>query len=214
MGLKIKSGDTVLFVGDSITDCGRRATAKPLGEGYVKLFSDLVTLREPAKKITIINKGIGGNRVTDLANRWTDDVLRHKPNWLSILIGINDAHSVWRSAPDAVDPLLFRKTYEDILSRTYKVFPRCKILLLEPFFISADQTKGTFRCEMLSLLQDYIAVVHEMSHKYRTGLIHLHEIFQRLLRYHEADVFCPEPVHPNMTGHLVIAEAVYEAWNR
>lgn len=214
MLLKIKSGETVLFVGDSITDCGRRATAKPLGEGYVKLFSDLVTIREPAKNVTIINKGIGGNRVTDLANRWTDDVLRHKPHWLSILIGINDAYSVWRNAPDAVDPLLFRKTYDEILSRTRKALPRCKILLMEPFFISTDETKGTFRSEMLALLQDYIGVVHEMSHKFRTELVCMHETFQRLLRHHEPDVFCPEPVHPNSTGHLVIAEAVYEAWSK
>ncbi|MBN1348092.1 hypothetical protein JXJ21_01650 [candidate division KSB1 bacterium] len=84
MALQIESGQTILFIGDSITDCGRRATERPLGNGYVKLFADLVAIREPEKQITIINKGIGGDRVTGMQNRWTDDVMRHHPDWLSI----------------------------------------------------------------------------------------------------------------------------------
>ena len=92
MKTKLKKGDTILFIGDSITDCGRRAEFSPLGNGYVKLFADMMTVREPAKRLTVINKGIGGDTVVGLRDRWSDDVLRHKPNWLSIKIGINDLH--------------------------------------------------------------------------------------------------------------------------
>ena len=90
--MKISDGQSILFIGDSITDCGRRTTERPLGNGYVKLFSNMLIVREHQKAITVINKGISGDVVTGLRNRWNDDVLRNKPDWLSIKIGINDIH--------------------------------------------------------------------------------------------------------------------------
>jgi lysophospholipase L1-like esterase len=201
--LKINNGQTILFIGDSITDCGRRGNNRPLGDGYVKFFSDFLIIREPQKQIKIINKGISGNRITDLRDRWTDDALRHEPDWLSIKIGINDVHSFLRQAPPIVDLELFEKTYDDILSQTKKALPKCQILLIEPFYISIEKNS------VLRTLPKYINIVRTMSEKYKTELVRTHEIFVNLLKFHQADVFCPEPVHPNFTGHLVIAEAVY-----
>jgi len=204
VAVKINNGETILFIGDSITDCGRRDENKPLGNGYVKFFSDFVIIREPQKQINIINKGISGNRITDLQNRWTDDVLKHKPDWLSIKIGINDVHSFLRQGPPIVDSELFEKTYDDILSQTKKALPKCQILLIEPFYISIE--KGS---DVLGALPKYINIVRAMSEKYKTRLVRTHEIFANLLKFHETSVFSPEPVHPNFTGHLVIAESVY-----
>lgn len=214
MTIKINNGQTILFIGDSITDCGRRAAERPLGDGYVKLFADMVTIREPEKKITIINKGIGGDRVTGLQNRWSDDVLRHKPDWLSIKIGINDLHSYLGQDPDAVSSERYHQAYDDVLSRTRAELPQCQILLIDPFYISTEKSKNSFCREALDHLPEYIRTVHELSRKYQTRLVKTHELFQELLRFHEPDTFCPEPVHPNLTGHLVIAEAVYSALSR
>ncbi|MHB0946339.1 MAG: SGNH/GDSL hydrolase family protein [Sedimentisphaerales bacterium] len=214
MTLKIKSGETILFIGDSITDCGRRAENSPLGNGYVKLFSDLISIREPAKKIDIINKGIGGDRVTGLRNRWSDDVLRNKPDWLSIKIGINDLHSFLMNMPEMVSPKVFEQAYDDILAGTKKTLLKCKILLIEPFYISIEKSSSSFKFEVLKLLPKYINVVRAMSRKYKTRLVRTQDIFANLLKHYEADKFCPEPVHPNQTGHLVIAEAVYKVLSK
>ena len=214
MPTKLKSNQTILFIGDSITDCGRRDVNRPLGGGYVKLFADLLTVHEPEKRITVINKGIGGDRVTGLQNRWTDDVLRHQPDWLSVKIGINDLHSVLRNDPNAVSPKVFEEAYDDVLSRTRKEMPSCEILLIDPFYISNECASSSFRHQVLELLPAYLRVVHKMSRKHEARLIKTHEIFQKLLKHFEADAFCPEPVHPNGTGHLVIAEAVYRALSR
>ena len=211
MPLKLRSGDTILFIGDSITDCGRMNAERPLGSGYVKMFRDLLAMREPAKKVAIVNKGIGGHTVVDLRNRWTDDVLREKPDWLSIKIGINDLHRTLANTPQAVPPKLFAQAYDEVLARTRKALPKCRILLIDPFYISTDRAPGSARAQVLDLLPKYIATVHRMSRKYRTRLVQTHAIYQRLLKFHAPDLFCPEPVHPNLTGHLVIAEAVYEA---
>lgn len=214
MTTKIKSGQTVLFIGDSITDCGRRAAEKPLGSGYVKLFSDFMTIREPQKDISIINKGIGGNTVIDLQNRWTDDVLRFKPDWLSIKVGINDLHHPLRNIEPIITPQVFRDAYEEILERTISKLPECQILLIDPFYISLEKSKKSFRYEVLKSLPAYVGTVHNLSKKYKTRLIKAHEMFQKLLKYHEADKFCPEPVHPHQTGHLAIAEEVYKAFSK
>lgn len=207
--MKIKSGQTILFIGDSITDCGRTTTDRPLGSGYVKLFADMLTIREPRKKITVINKGIGGDVVTGLRNRWYDDVIRNKPDWLSIKIGINDLHRTLGQSPDAVPPKLYLEAYEDILARTQSDLPRCKILLIDPFYISNESSPNSFRSAVLNLLPDYLRIVRRLSKKHKTLHVKTHDIFQRLLKTHEPGTFGPEPVHPFLTGHLVIAEAVY-----
>jgi lysophospholipase L1-like esterase len=212
--IKIKNNNSILFIGDSITDCGRKDVNRPFGNGYVKLFNDLMIVREPAKMMMVINKGISGNTVKDLQNRWSDDVLRHKPDWLSIKIGINDLHCYLAKTPESVNPEEFLVCYNDILSQTKQKLPKCNILLIEPFYISTETSKTSFRHDVLELIPEYISVVRKMHQKYRTRIINTHTLFSKLLKYYESDTFCPEPVHPNSTGHLVIAEAVYSALSK
>lgn len=211
MALKVQNGHTLLFIGDSITDCGRRDTSQPLGSGYVKLFNDLVIIRHPQKQIRVINKGISGDRVTGLRNRWHDDVLRFKPDWLSIKIGINDLHSNLLDDVNPVTPEVFATAYDDILHRTKQRLPTCKVLLIEPFYISTDRSPSSERHAVIKDLPRYTEIVRQMAKKYRTRHIRTHDIFQKILKYHPPDALCPEPVHPDTTGHLAIAEAVYNA---
>ncbi len=206
----IEGGQTMLFIGDSITDCGRRGAEMPLGSGYVRLFTELATARFPDRNIAYINKGIGGNRITDLKERWRDDVLFHKPDRLSIKIGINDLHSHLRNSQDGVSPEHFASVYDEVLGCTRDEL-NCPLLLITPFYISTDCSGSTFRSQVLSLLPRYIETVEAMAAKYDARLVNLHDIYQEHLQYRDANTFCPEPVHPNHTGHIVIAEALMQA---
>ena len=76
--------------------------------------------------------------------------------------------------------------------------------------MSIEKSKNSFRKEVLDIIGTYIRTVHKMSRKYKTRLVRTHDIFQKLLKYNDADMFCPEPVHPYLIGHTVIAEAVYK----
>jgi lysophospholipase L1-like esterase len=207
--LWIEDGERMLFIGDSITDCGRRGGEAPLGNGYVRIFTELVTARWPERKIAYLNKGIGGNRITDLKERWRDDVLFHRPQVLSIKIGINDLHSHLRGVEGGVSPELFARTYAELMERTRRELD-CKVVLLTPFYISTDRSGQTFRSQVLDLIPRYLDTVERMSAQHHTRLVRLHEIFQQQLKYRDADTFCPEPVHPNHTGHAVIAQALLE----
>jgi lysophospholipase L1-like esterase len=205
--LCIQDGQKILFIGDSITDCGRRDSATPLGNGYVNYFTQLVMARYPERKIDYINTGIGGNKITDLKARWDEDAMDHKPDWLSIKIGINDLHSYLGDPNNGVSPELFAELYDYLLSETKKKLD-CKIVLIDPFYISTDTSIESFQSKVLEILPKYIDTVHKMSEKYGTKLVKLQDMFQNQLKYRDASTFCPEPVHPNFVGHLIMAVKV------
>ena len=91
-GFKIATGEKIVLIGDSITDCGRRIESPPLGRGYVSIAADLVTAKYPDRKIEWVNKGINGDIVQGLESRWTEDIVEEEPGWVSIAIGINNVY--------------------------------------------------------------------------------------------------------------------------
>jgi len=205
--LQIKSGQKVIFIGDSITDCGRREAQFPFGGGYVKLLIDLVTAKYPERKIEFYNKGISGNTVIDLEARWYDDMTKLRPDWLFVKIGINDLHRTLRMDMVPVPPEKFRQIYDKLLKETRaKIDP--KIVLIDPFYMSTDFNSGSSRSEVLKLLPAYLEVVKGLAKKYNALHVELHKAFQQQLKYRQADNFCPEPVHPYLNGHIVIAHEI------
>ena len=209
----IADGERMLFIGDSITDCGRRDRAIPLGDGYVSIFTEMATARYPERNIEWTNVGIGGNRTTHLKERWQADVIDLRPDRLSIKIGINDLHSFLRRDPDAVPPDRFERNFDEILTSTRQALGDIPVLLITPFYISTSLEDG-FEGSVLGLIPKYIDLVREMSAKYDTLLVDLHDVFQEHLRYRPPSAFCPEPVHPNHSGHVVIANALMEFLSR
>ncbi|GBC97919.1 Acetylxylan esterase [bacterium HR17] len=206
MGFRLQEGQKVVFIGDSITDCGRRDIAPPLGNGYVKFVSDLIAIRYPSLSLTTVNKGISGNTVADLRERWHDDVLTLKPDWVSVLIGINDVHRTLRNEPTAVPPERYEQLYRECLTLT-KERTSAQLVLMEPFYISTDTETNSWRTEVLRALNDYRQIVRKLASEFDAVFVPLHDLFQEQLRYRAADMFCPEPVHPNAVGHLLIAHA-------
>ena len=205
----VQDGETMLFIGDSITDCGRRDEHAPLGNGYVRLFSELATARFPEHRVRYVNMGIGGNGVGDLRERWQTDVLDQRPDRLSAKIGINDLIRHLRGDEGAVDPAGFEEAYGQILRMTAQDLG-CPVVLITPFYLSTDRPGGSSESEVLGLLPEYIAAVEAMSREHGTRLLNVDDVFQEQLCYHDPSHFAPEPVHPNQAGHMVIASALME----
>jgi lysophospholipase L1-like esterase len=199
----VKDGQKFLFIGDSITDCDRRGAERPFGNGYVSLFIELQRWMFPGTRVAYVNMGIGGNTVLDLKDRWADDVLREKPDWLSVHIGINDCHRFLGGEKDHA-PDEFSRNYDRVLSRTREE-TKAQFLLMEPFYISADRSGLGPRTEVLKRLPEYISTVHGMAKKYKARLVRTHHLFQRHIKHTPPGFFCPEPVHPFRNGHLFIA---------
>jgi lysophospholipase L1-like esterase len=153
-GLIFGRQQKVLFIGDSITDCGRRTEPHaPYGTGYVHLARALLLARYPSLGLEVVNRGIGGNTVRDLAARWEQDVIVEHPDWLSIKIGIND---VWRTVvarhAEAVPLDEYEQTYRHLLEQT-KERTSARLILMEPYVIAPSVTGGSPAASGLTLAE-------------------------------------------------------------
>ena len=207
----IQDGQTYVFAGDSITDCGRRDTHAPLGAGYPRMATELVTARYPERNINFVNVGISGNTAQDLRDRWSDDVLFHKPDWVSIKIGINDLYRTLHNTPESTPPDVYETAYRSILQRTKD--SGAKLILIDPFFLSIEANTDSARKQVLNFLPEYLNIVEKLAGEFNAVHVRTHQLFQEQLQYRPADYFCPEPVHPYASGHLVIANGLLEKLN-
>ncbi len=200
----IKENDIVLFQGDSITDCGHLFGLE-YGEGYAMLIASLFSEAFPEKNVKFLNRGISGHRVKDLKARWTADCLDLKPNWVSILIGIND---VWRRY-DSNDPTsveAFEADYRDILTQTKEKLG-ANLIIMEPFLLPHPEDRIQWRED----LDPKIEVARKLAEEFDAIYIPLDEMFKEALNRQEAKFWAADGVHPTPAGHGLIAKAWLKA---
>ena len=194
-----------LFIGDSITDCGRREDEAGLGHGYVRMLRDWLLAKSPADAPAVLNRGVGGNTIRDLDDRWQADVLDEQPDVLSVKIGIND---VWRQL-DKKGPGVplgeFVATYDRLIARTIDALPNVKIVLCEPTVISPPQP-----AEGNVTLLPYAMSIRELATKHREHVafhVPLHGVCVEAQSQRPDVVWWPDGVHPTTAGHALIARA-------
>ncbi|MEH7255529.1 SGNH/GDSL hydrolase family protein [Neobacillus niacini] len=195
----------IVFIGDSITWWGI-SEGDDIGTGYVHLLHDYLKVSYPKRDFEIINKGISGNRVTDLADRWERDVITLNPDVISISIGIND---VWRQVDspeiDQVYPEQFEEIYESLLtSITAKT--KASIVLMEPTVIEEDvQSLGN------KLLIPYVETVHRLADKYNAIIVPTHQAFIEFLESSNDQPLTIDGVHMNSMGNMLMAKTWVQA---
>ncbi len=192
----------VLFVGDSITDWGRnREVFDSLGSGYVKLIADDIALEYP-DQYEFLNRGISGNRSIDLLARIKSDIINLKPDFISILIGVNDVlHEL--DSNNGVDSDLFETYYEIIIEQLKKALPKLKIIVMEPFLLKGSATKyrwSAFRKEV----EKRADIAEKIASKYNLTFVSLMQILDEKEK-NNLDYFLTEDgVHPTYEGHKII----------
>ncbi|MBQ4451114.1 MAG: SGNH/GDSL hydrolase family protein [Clostridia bacterium] len=204
--------DTVLFIGDSISDYER---ARPVGEGlfnawgrsYVACAGALLGCMYPELGLRVVNMGISGNQVRDLEARWQTDVIDRKPDWVSVLIGIND---VWRQfdspyIPEThVSPEQFEETYERLIKRT---LPLVKgMILMTPYYMEPNRGDA-----MRARMDEYGKVVKKLADRYNLTFVDLQAGWDELFQYMHSTNIAWDRVHPNQTGCMYIAKQFLKA---
>ena len=207
------SDDVVLYQGDSITDAGREKekelpnSASSFGNGYALLAAANLLNSMPDKKLVIYNRGISGNKVYQLADRWDKDCLGLKPDVLSILIGVNDYWHTRRGNYDGTVEI-YENDYVELLERTKNALPDVKLVLCEPFYVletsAVDET-------WVGPMKQYQAAAKRVSDKFKTIWVPYQQIFDEAVKYAPGTYWTPDGVHPSMAGAQLMAEAWLKA---
>ncbi len=207
--INFASGDTVLFQGDSITDAGRDKTkelpnnSKSFGMGYAFLAASNLLKAMPEKNLTIYNRGISGNKVFQLANRWEKDCLELKPNILSILIGVNDYWHLRNGKYDGTIEV-YENDYRKLIERTIKALPEVQLVLCEPYYVletsAVDET-------WIEPMKKYQAAAKRISDEFETLWVPFQKVFDEAIKHAPATYWTADGVHPAMPGAQLMAEA-------
>jgi lysophospholipase L1-like esterase len=196
------SGQRIVFIGDSITDCGRRAAAAPFGNGYVSMVRNMVTARYPELGLTFLNRGIGGNTVRDLVMRWEEDAIAERPDWLAVKIGINDCWRFFRGRSDEGVPVdEYELTLRRLIQRTRSA-SAARLILMQPYMIEPD-LQDPMRREM----DRYTAVVTALAAEFGALLVRTQEAWDAALAHSRPSDWAEDHIHPTAPGHAVIALA-------
>lgn len=197
-----KAGDVVLFQGDSVTDCGRdRENLHDLGQGYPKRIVDIYTTLFPNHQVQFINKGVSGNRTKDLLDRYEADFKNIQPNFISILIGVND---VWRKF-DSNDPTpieVFENNYRTLLTAIRRDNPSCSIMIIDSFVLESLADRASWYPTMDEVIRVIRTLAKEFADYYLPldGILHSY-----LLKGYSEGAIAEDGVHPSAEGHGIVA---------
>ncbi len=205
---------TILFQGDSITDCGR---GDGLGSGYALFTTAHLGFTNPGE-YNCINRGISGNRIVDVYARIKADIINLKPDYMSLLIGVND---VWHEIGwgNGVDEDKFERIYCMLLDEIKEALPDIKIMILEPFCLEGPATEdnedepnkwATFRSEVEKRAKRAKAV----AEKYNLTFIPLQEKFDTLAEKTSPTYWLGDGVHPTPMGHELIKTEWLKAFEK
>lgn len=201
--------EIILFQGDSITDCGRnREDASSTGVGYVHMVKGELGCEYPGE-YEFINKGISGNRIVDVYARIKKDIINLKPEYLSLLIGVNDVWHELGGKHNGVAADKFEKIYDMLITEILEALPNVKIMIMEPFVLEAEKTAATeaeperwdcFRTEVPLRA----AAAKRIAEKYGLSFIALQDKFNEACKLAPASYWLRDGVHPTPMGHWII----------
>ncbi len=194
-------GDIVLFQGDSITDAGRyRPDPAHLGEGYAMQAASWFHARYPEIDVRFLNRGISGNRVIDLLERWQEDCLELRPTWISLLIGINET---WRRYDnnDPTSTRAYEDAYRRLLDQTGTAL-NARLILCEPFVLPVPADRESWRED----LDPKIAVVRKLAREYKALYVPFDGVFAQASTQREPAFWAADGVHPSNFGHELMAQ--------
>ncbi len=200
---------TILFQGDSITDAGRdRGSSFDLGKGYPLLASATLGMDNP-EKYTIYNRGISGNRIVDVYARIKQDIINLKPDYMSLLIGVND---VWHEicGQNGVDTPKFEKIYTMLIEEIKLSLPDIKLMILEPYVLEGTATENTEEApdkleRFRTGVAEKAAAAKRVAERFGIKFIPLQAKFDEALSLAPASFWLGDGVHPTFYGHELIS---------
>jgi lysophospholipase L1-like esterase len=210
--ITLKKDDVILFQGDSITDAGRKKddmnfnSPSALGSGYAMIAASGLLYKYATRNLKVYNKGISGNKVYQLADRWQKDCLDLKPNVLSILVGVND---FWHTLTNKYTGTI--KTYHDdyrkLIETTKQSLPGIQLIIGEPYAVPGIKSVDE---RWYPAFNDYRAVARELAREFDAVFIPYQSIYDKVQKEAPGVYWTGDGVHPSLAGAHLMAHAWLE----
>ncbi len=200
-----KSGDRIVFFGDSLTQQGGRPN------GYVTLFRQALKSNGHTD-VKVINAGISGHKVPDLQKRLNKDVLKHKPTHVVIYIGINDVWHSLKGEGRGTKPEVFEAGVRELIAKISAA--GAKTILCTPSVIG-EKAAGTNPLD--AMLEQFSAISRRVASESGASLLDLRKLFAAHLKKtntadKERGVLTTDGVHFNDAGNLFVATQMLSAF--
>lgn len=207
--VKLKSGNVILFQGDSITDARRSRKlennandSQGLGFGYPLLIASQLLQEHAELGLKVYNRGISGHKVPDLQKRWQKDCIDLKPTVLSILVGVND---IWHKLNGRYDGTV--KDYEigfaALLKQTKNALPETKIVVCEPFALRCGAVSDKWYPEF----DERRAAAKKVATDAGKLWVPFQTMFDEAIAAGtKPNYWAGDGVHPTLAGHALMAK--------
>jgi lysophospholipase L1-like esterase len=207
--VRLQKDDVILLQGDSITDSGRRKeelnpnVASAFGNGYALIVASELLMKGANKNLKIYNKGISGNKVYQLAERWEKDCLDLKPTVVSIHIGVND---FWHTLTNKYTGTIktYRDDYTTLLNRTKDKLPGVQFIIGEPFAVSGIKSVDE---KWYPAFNDYRAAARDIANQFDAVFIPYQSIFDQAQKSAPGVYWTGDGVHPTLAGAHLMAHS-------
>jgi lysophospholipase L1-like esterase len=186
-------GDTVLFLGDSIT------AADP---GYVSIIAQSLARTRADLHLRLLNAGREGDTSRTAVLRLAQDVLAHQPDWVVINLGLNDLNNVVAGNSAGVALPEFQEHYSRIVQTVRDA--GCQVILMTTGVLGED-----LKSKRNGFLKEYNSFIRTLAEREGLRLVDVNRAFlnayDRAATYKQEVTLTTDGVHPNLQGYALIA---------
>jgi lysophospholipase L1-like esterase len=212
--ITLHENDIILLQGDSITDAHRNKKSDPpntfamTGNGYPIHAAGALLCQHAEKHLTIYNKGVSGNKVFQLAERWDKDCIELKPNVVSILVGVND---FWHTIANDYQgtAAIYENDYRTLLQRTKDALPGVKLIIGEPYAINGVKAVDD---SWFPAFNEYRSIARKIAAEFDAVFIPFQKVFDEAQKRVPASYWTLDGIHVALPGSYLMANAWLQAF--
>ena len=206
----------ILTFGDSIT----RGVREGVKETQTFTYYLGILLNKDGFLAEMINKGISGETTSGALNRIEHDVIKEKPDYVTIMYGTNDAFIDNYANETGHVPRISIERYKKNLQTIVQKLKtnHIKPILMTPIpmgrFWGSDV--GIYKQKGINFkLIEYVEAVRDTAQKENIPLVdHFNEWLKCKKRGKDIDAWMTDGIHPNPKGHRFMAATIFKVLKR
>ena len=193
--IKVKSGEKVAFLGDSITQFGWDRPG-----GYVHLVAE--GLESAGVKIVPIPAGVSGNTSHDMIGRVDASVISKKPDWMTLSCGAND---VLHGANGGVELEPYKANITAIVDKAQAA--GIKVMILTSTLLYEGES-GIYNQKVVA----YNDFLRQLAKERNLPLVDLNNIFWKAVAATPRPHLTVDGIHMSPEGNILMARGVLEGF--